>query len=279
MAPIRVNHEEQKQQLFLLIPCSFQRLWPAGASSLTAPSPVCCSSLWSARLDPAETKVCCSSESVPECDDCVFACGWWYVVPLSVESYNLLVTSTIEMAVVYRSDPLCRCLQEALPVLTLVCDCVPVQGCPAEWVVPACVPLRERPVGRRGVCSGHRPGLWWAEGGPAGNVRPGDAPLSFLHLSHLMMMLTVPWLDCRSFSVTSSSQWRTNQTDSSSCSGGGASKVRCCPSPTWTWQGMVWESWLFSPWRGCTSYRFVLHRFAAFIIYHRYNSQVPGTRK
>lgn len=35
------------------------------------------------------------------------------IVPLSVESYNLLVTSTIEMAVVYRSDPLCRCLQES----------------------------------------------------------------------------------------------------------------------------------------------------------------------
>lgn len=65
-----------------------------------------------------------------------------------------------------------------------------------------------------------------------------DARLSLLHLlaikSHLMMTLTVHCdiLDCRSFFVTNSSQWQMKKMGSSSCSGGGASKVRCCPSST-----------------------------------------------
>lgn len=42
------------------------------------------------------------------------------IVPLSVESSNLLVTSTIEMAVVYRSEPL-KCLQESPPRADSVC--------------------------------------------------------------------------------------------------------------------------------------------------------------
>lgn len=166
-----------------------QRFWRAGGSSSTAQSRVCCCSLWAARLNRVETKVWYSSEFIPVW--CVCVCPWLKVngrhlssiVHLSEKSYNLLVTSTIEMAVVYRSDPhnFANIYKKAPPVLIFVCVCVFAQRCPAERIVAASVPLRERSVGRCALRSGHRPGFWWAEGGAAGNVWPGPGSFFLMH--------------------------------------------------------------------------------------------------
>lgn len=65
-------------------------------------------------------------------------------------------------------------------------------------------------------------------------------------------------LSRRNFFVTSSSHQVVKKMESFSCSGDRASRVLCCPSSTWIWPGMVWESWLSSRWRDCTSYRCLL---------------------
>lgn len=119
--------------MFSLLWSSLQRFWRAGASSLTAQSRVCCCSLWAARPDPVETKVRCSSESIPEWCTCV--CPWpevngrclSFLVYLLAETYNLLVTSTIEMAVVYRSDLRCSANVDKKPLFwsdLCVCFCI-----------------------------------------------------------------------------------------------------------------------------------------------------------
>lgn len=165
-----------------------QRFWKAGGSSLTVRSPRCCCSLWGAKLSPVEKKVrrwsvlishlkiffviWCALWSSPWISSMVYAFAFSGV---EMEGYNLLVTSTIETAVVYRSesDKFLRISAESSPGLLSICACVFSQRRPGARLVSACVPLRERSVGRSALCSGHWPGFWRAEGGAVGNVWAG----------------------------------------------------------------------------------------------------------
>lgn len=98
-----------------------------------------------------------------------------------MESYSLLVTSAIEMAVVYRSVSLCsKCFCEEISWYAELS--VFHQRCPGAWSVSAHVPLREWSVGRCALCSGHWPGFWWAQGGAAGNIWAGHSSSFPVHL-------------------------------------------------------------------------------------------------
>lgn len=113
---------------------------------------------------------------------------------VEMESYSLLVTSAIEMAVVYRSVSSCsKCFCEEMTwyaELSLF-----HQRCPGIWSVSAHVPLREWSVGRCPLCCGHWPGFWWAQGGAAGNIWAGHSSFFSSTLNVYFKEYTLPG-DC-----------------------------------------------------------------------------------
>lgn len=245
----------------------------AGGFSSTVRSPRCCYSDWAAEpLSPVKKEVCRPSVGSLLFVWSVMIVGLFSGLGEDLEGYNLLITSTIQMTVVYR---LC-CVKSQFPlkpvhlperaelIWCFLCVCSEMSRtvvCPGLHVSQTAISRTLFYVrwsstwtlmDKRRCCWERMDRYGKSQDAEKVQHKGCFRPVTFKFL------IKPTSLSRRNFFVTSSSRQVVKKMGSFSCNGGRASRVLCCPSSTWTWPGMVWESWLSSRWRVCTSYRCLL---------------------